>query len=141
LSSDVFFYVSCGSENETLLYISRCTAFKPCLLEIFGNIILAIPFGVGINFLTRIKPEKFLWLAFALGFGFEFSQLIISIIFRSGFRTANVNDLLNATGIFLGYGLFKVFAWAYLKLAKRFDIKNKWLLGDIYNIALQTQNK
>jgi glycopeptide antibiotics resistance protein len=126
--------------NLVPFYSGYCSIPKYCILNIVGNIILTIPFGFGINFLLRVKPRIFLWLAISIGFGFEFSQLVISLAFRSGFRTIDINDaLLNATGVLIGYILFRAFAWAYLKLAEHFGIKYKWLFADIYAVALQTQ--
>ena len=126
--------------NLMPLYFSYCSIVRVCLLGIVGNIILTIPFGFGINFLTRVKPGNYLWLAPALGFGFEFSQLVISLVFRSGFRTIDVNDvMLNAIGVFIGYALFRVFSWAYLKIAGRSASRSGWLLADIYEIVIQAQ--
>jgi glycopeptide antibiotics resistance protein len=128
------------SINLIPFYFSSCSILKFCVIEIVGNIILTIPFGFGINFLTKIKPSRFLWLSLAVGFTFEFSQLVISIVFRSGFRTVDINDvMLNALGVLFGYALFRAFAWAYLKFAEHFEIKHKWLLADVYTIAFQTQ--
>lgn len=110
-----------------------------CARGIIENIVLTIPFGFGINFLVRIKPIRFVWLAPAVGFGFEFSQLVISLVFRSGFRTSDINDvMLNAIGVLIGYTLFRVFALAYLKIADHFQLKSKWLFADIYDITFQT---
>ena len=126
--------------NLIPFYSGYCSIPRYCILNFVGNIILTIPFGFGINFLTRVKPRNFLWLAAALGIGFELSQLIISLVFRSGFRTIDINDsILNATGVLIGYVLFRAFAWAYLKIAGHFGIKDKWLFADVYAVALQTQ--
>jgi glycopeptide antibiotics resistance protein len=126
--------------NLIPFYIRYCSVLRLCIIEIAGNIILTIPFGFGINFLAKVKPRNFLWLALAIGFGFEFSQLLISLVFRSGFRTIDINDvMLNATGVLIGYALFRAFAWAYLKIADYFEIKHKWLFADIYAVALQAQ--
>ena len=126
--------------NLIPFYFNYCSTLKFCVIGILGNIILTIPYGFGINFLVKVKPGNFLWLGFAVGFGFEFSQLLISLIFRSGFRSIDINDvILNATGVLTGYALFKVFSRAYLKIAGRFEIKGKWLFADIYDVALQAQ--
>lgn len=128
------------SINLIPFYSGYCSIPKYCILNVVGNIILTIPFGFGINFLLRVKPRNFLWLAAAIGIGFEFSQLVISLAFRSGFRTIDINDaMLNATGVLIGYILFRAFAWTYLKIAEHFGIKYKWLFADVYAVALQTQ--
>ena len=126
--------------NLVPFYLSYCSILKYCVIGILGNIILTMPFGFGINFLGRIKPRNFLWLALSLGLGFELSQLLLSIAFKSRFRSVDINDvLLNAAGVLLGYALFRAFAWAYVKATEYFDIKLKWLFADIYDIVVQTQ--
>jgi len=98
---------------------------------------LTIPFGFGINFLTRIKPGNIIWLAITIGLGFELYQLLMSLVFRSGIRAVDINDsILNGTGVLLGYVLFRVFAWVNLKVTKRFEIKHKWLFAYIYIVFL-----
>jgi glycopeptide antibiotics resistance protein len=131
---------SSPSINLVPFYSGYCSISKYCIENIVGNIILTIPFGFGINFLLRVKPRNFLWLAAAIGFGFEFSQLVISLVFRNGFRSIDINDvMLNATGVLIGYTLFRAFAWAYLKITEYFEIKHKWVFAEIYSIALQTR--
>jgi len=128
------------SINLIPFYTGYCSMPRYCLMDFVGNIILTMPFGFGINFLVRIKPKNFLWLASALGFGFEFSQLVISLAFRSGFRTIDINDaILNAIGVLTGYTLFRAFAWLYIKSTEYFGIENKWLFSDIYHVAIQAQ--
>jgi glycopeptide antibiotics resistance protein len=130
------------SINLIPFYFGSCFNNMPelCVRGIIDNIFLTIPFGFGVNFLARVKPRNIFWLAIAVGLGFEFSQLMLSIAFRSGFRAVDINDaIFNATGVLLGYALFGTFAWAYLKITKYFQIRHKWLFADIYDVVLQTQ--
>jgi glycopeptide antibiotics resistance protein len=130
------------SINLIPFYFGSCFTYMPelCIRGIIENIILTIPFGFGINFLVRVKPRNFFWLAISVGLGFEFSQLVISLAFRSGFRAIDINDvILNATGVLLGYAFFRAFAWVYLKATEYFGIKHKWLFADIYDVVFQTQ--
>jgi glycopeptide antibiotics resistance protein len=126
--------------NLIPFYFHDCSMLGLCVRDIIENIILTIPFGFGINFLTRIKPGNIIWLAITIGLGFELYQLLMSLVFRSGFRAVDINDsILNGTGVLLGYVLFRVFAWVYLKVTKRFEIKHKWLFAYIYSISLHAQ--
>jgi glycopeptide antibiotics resistance protein len=128
--------------NLIPFYFGSCFTNMPglCVRRILENIILTIPFGFGINFLARVKPRNMAWLAIAVGFGLEFSQLVISLAFRSGFRAVDINDvILNLTGVLLGYALFMSFAWATIKTIEHFGIKHKWLFAGIYEIALQSR--
>jgi len=128
------------SINLIPFYFGDCQLPELCIRSIIENIIFTIPFGFGINFLVRIKPKYIFWLAFAVGFAFEFSQFIISLAFRSGFRATDINDvILNGTGVLIGYSLFRLFAWLYLKLTERFNFQHKLMFADVYEIVLQTQ--
>jgi len=130
------------SINLIPFYFGTCFTYMPglCIRGILENIILTIPFGFGINFLIRVKPRNFFWIAISVGLGFELSQLVISLAFRSGFRAIDINDLiLNATGVLLGYASFRAFAWMYLKATDYFGFKHKGLFADIYEVVSQTQ--
>ena len=84
------------------------------------NIILTIPFGFGINFITHIKPKSMFWLSLLIGFGIESIQLIVSLLLKYTYRVIDINDVIfNATGILIGYGLFRLFAWLYLAITKK----------------------
>jgi glycopeptide antibiotics resistance protein len=101
---------------------------------------MSTPFGFGVNFLISVRPRSFLWLAAAVGFGFELSQLVISLAFKSGFRAVDINDaIFNAAGVLLGYTFFRIFSWVYLITTEHFGIKHKGLFAVIYNISLQTR--
>ena len=114
------------SVNLIPFYFGSCFTNMPglCARGLLENILLTMPFGFGLNFLVRVKPRNFIWIAIAVGVGFELAQLVISYVFKSSFRSVDINDaILNATGVLLGYGVFRVFAWAYLKVGKRFRVK------------------
>lgn len=91
--------------------------FDLTLLHIFNNILLTIPFGFGVSFASRIRPRDILWLPFAVGFGIEAVQLVISMILGYPYHIIDINDaLLNAIGVFIGYGIFRLFAWWFIKI-------------------------
>ena len=130
------------SINLIPFYFGSCFTHMPelCIRSLIENMILTLPFGFGLCFLLRVKPKNFLWLAIAVGLGLELSQLLISFVFRSGFRAVDINDaILNAAGVLLGYAFFRTFAWAYLKVTRHFQIKHKGLFADIYDAVLRTQ--
>lgn len=129
------------SINLIPFYFGSCFDMPSlCMKGIFENIILTLPFGFGINFLTRVKSRNVLWVSIAIGLGFEFSQLVISLVFRSGFRASDINDaIFNTIGVLLGYALFRIFAWLYFMASAHYKIKHKWLFADIYDVVSQTQ--
>jgi glycopeptide antibiotics resistance protein len=128
------------SINLLPFYFGDCSMFNLCVRGIAENILLTIPFGFGINFLIKIKPTTIPWLAIFVGFAFEFSQLVISVILRSGYRTIDISDVIfNNIGVLIGYGLFRMFAWLYVRVTKYFNLRQKWIFADVYEIALQAQ--
>ena len=82
--------------------------------QLFGNILLTVPFGFGLPFLARFKPKHFPWLALGAGFAIETAQLGFCLLVGATYRSTDINDvLLNAVGALLGYALFRGFAWVY----------------------------
>jgi glycopeptide antibiotics resistance protein len=94
------------------------------LIMMAQNILLTVPFGFGLNFVTHIRARNFLWLPVAVGCGIEIVQLIISLALGYPYRVIDINDaLLNAVGVLLGYVLFRGFAWGYVSLMRRLKIE------------------
>ena len=117
-----------------------CDSFSRelCIREIYQNILLTIPFGFGVNFIARIKPKNSLWLALGVGFAFESIQLVISVVFRSPFRAVDINDLiLNATGVLLGYGIFRVFGAIYFYVVQKFQSQPRHIFAYVHDIVRQ----
>ena len=105
-------------------------------LEIFGNILMTIPYGFGLPLLTHIRPKQFIWAAMAIGFTIETSQLIESLIVRMSFRQVDINDfLLNTVGALIGYGLFQGFAWLYIAVYKNTKVKTKGMFAYLFKVA------
>jgi glycopeptide antibiotics resistance protein len=108
------------------------------LQEIVGNILLTVPFGFGIIFITPVKSKNIIWLAFLVGLVIETFQLLISIGLGGSYRSTDINDvILNALGVFIGYGLFRMFAWIFLKIKHRYGINPKELFAFIDDIINQ----
>lgn len=110
------------SINLIPFYFGSCGELpNACFMNIFGNTLLTIPFGFGINFITRLRARDILWLAIAVGLLLESTQLIISLIFRSSFRSVDINDVMfNAMGVLLGFGIFGIFVRLYSRLGFSF---------------------
>jgi glycopeptide antibiotics resistance protein len=126
--------------NLVPFYFGPCFQPQLCLRGILENILMTIPFGFGINFLARLRPRRIYWLAPALGLILEASQLVLALVFRSGFHTVDINDvILNATGVLLGYAIFRVVAWGYLRLFRIYQIKPKGLWGELHAVFRQTR--
>lgn len=52
------------------------------------------------------------------------------------YRVIDINDaILNAFGVLIGYGMFRIFAWLYLRVTQRFASKHRGLTAYIYDVA------
>jgi len=107
-----------------------------CVRNVYENILLTIPFGFGISFISKIKPRNIYWLALAVGLVLETIQLVISLIVHSAFRVADINDvLLNATGVLIGYGLFRIFGKIYSAATHKLQIRHRHIFAYIYDVV------
>ncbi|MGZ9166094.1 MAG: VanZ family protein [Anaerolineales bacterium] len=104
--------------------------------EIIQNILLTIPFGFGISFVRQFKVRDVLWLAIGVGFVIETMQLAVSLGIGGPYRVVDITDLLlNALGVLIGYGFFRVFAWLYLRMSQRLGIKHTGLFAYIHDVV------
>lgn len=110
------------------------------VLEIARNILLTTPFGFGINWITKFKPKAMIWVAMAVGFTIETTQLVISLSIAGAYRTVDITDvILNATGVLLGYCLFRVFASLYLTITQRSGTRIGSLTSYLYDISTRVK--
>jgi len=122
--------------NLIPFYFGSCQLLEICITQALQNILLTIPFGFGLRFVASFKPRSIFRLALLAGLSTEGLQLLISLIFQSGFRAIDINDsLLNALGVLIGYALFRIFAWGYLTILKRFTIQPTGLFAYLCSVA------
>jgi glycopeptide antibiotics resistance protein len=128
------------SINLIPFYFGACDPWDLCLRNIVGNILLTVPFGLGVSFITGLRWKDFIWLSPSVGLVFEGLQLMIALLFRSAFRVVDINDvILNTLGVWLGYLLFRMFGSFYLFVTKRFEIQDQSLSAYIYEVVHQSQ--
>jgi len=122
--------------NLIPFYFGPFGTLNSASLTMIHNVILTIPFGFGVNFVAQVRAKTVLWLALAVGFGIETAQLAISLILRYPYRVIDINDvLMNACGVLIGYGIFRVFARLYLWMTQHFSIKHMGLAAYISDVA------
>lgn len=110
--------------------------YRQVLIHQIPNILLTVPFGFGINFITRLKRQHFLWIPLATGAGTEGLQLAANFLVGYPYRVIDINDvILNAAGVWIGYGIFWLFALAYRGIYNRLEHKPGGLLAFIYAAA------
>jgi glycopeptide antibiotics resistance protein len=79
------------------------------------NILLMIPFGFGLPFITNISRKKIVVIGALFSIVIEFLQLITGVMANMTFRIADINDVIfNTVGVTIG-------CWAFLILSKWTD--------------------
>lgn len=106
------------------------------------NILLTIPFGFGINLIAKIKPQKVLLLCVAVGIGTELLQLGISLLLWYPYRIIDIDDTLaNSLGVLLGYLMFRLFGYIYIRATESQKLEHYGLFLYVYDTALRYKNK
>ena len=90
----------------------------PTSLQVRGNFLLGIPFGLGIPFLVRARPRRL--VLFGLGFaaGIELAQLLVGLLVYQGpYRVIDVDDVsLVFAGTLAGHLALRLAAGAYRRI-------------------------
>lgn len=78
------------------------------LIQLLGNVIMTIPFGVIVLMLTKNHSwVKALVASIIFSSSIELSQLIIGCLINNMYRTVDIDDIiLNVIGVYIGYGIF-----------------------------------
>ena len=78
------------------------------------NILMMMPFGFGLPFITDFRFKKVIVAGLFLSITIEFLQFITGFISGMTFRIADINDVIfNTVGVVIGYILFIVFIHIY----------------------------
>lgn len=103
---------------------------------LISNILLTVPFGLGIGFVARLRPRDLRWLPWAVGFGIEGAQLALGLAQGFPYRVLDINDtIMNALGVLVGYGLFWLIGKLALWLARRQGARPGGLAGAVVTAA------
>ena len=71
------------------------------------NILMFVPFGLGLPFFLKLTFRKALLAGFFFSLGIELMQFITGFVAGTAFRVADINDLIfNTAGAAIGYILF-----------------------------------
>lgn len=85
----------------------------------FLNILLMMPFGFGLPFVTNFTIKKVVVTGLLLSVLIEFLQFVTGFMANTTFRVADVNDLVfNTAGVAVGYVLFTGFIRNYRQLVR-----------------------
>lgn len=81
------------------------------------NFVMAVPFGVLVPMLKKVKFRKLLLYAVLFGLVIEAFQLIVALAVGFTFRVIDVNDIIfNGLGVVSGYFVYKILIFILRKL-------------------------
>ena len=100
--------------GKTLNLIPLITITLEDLNTSLLNIVLMIPFGFGLPFITEFRMKKIVVNGAFFSIAIELLQLVTGIIGKITFRIADINDVIfNTFGVTVGYMLFIGFVRIY----------------------------
>jgi glycopeptide antibiotics resistance protein len=107
--------------GHTLNLIPLITLTREDLRTSFLNILLMIPFGFGLPFITSLPMKKIVVAGALFSVVIELLQLVTGIMAKVTFRIADINDVIfNAVGVAIGYWAFVIIAhWMRSRRCKK----------------------
>ena len=118
---DIILNGQAAGENMNLIPLVTLTPqdLKTSLL----NILLLIPFGFGLPFITNFRMTKVVFIGALFSITIEFLQLITGFMAKITFRIADINDVIfNTVGVAIGYILFVGFVHMYRRMSHNSEI-------------------
>lgn len=96
-----------STAGESLNLIPLLTLTSADLKTSLLNILLFVPFGLGLPFVTRLRMKWVLIVGALVSVGIEVLQFLTGYLAGMTFRVADINDVLfNTVGVLIGYFLF-----------------------------------
>jgi glycopeptide antibiotics resistance protein len=87
------------------------------------NILLLVPFGFGLPFMTDFRMKKIVVMGALFSIVIEFLQLATGFMAKITFRIADINDVVfNTVGVAIGYILFVGFVRIYRHISHNWEI-------------------
>ena len=87
------------------------------------NILLLMPFGFGLPFITNFRMKNIVVIGAIFSSVIEFVQLITGLLAKITFRIADINDVIfNTVGVAIGYILFVGFVRIYHHISPNWEI-------------------
>jgi glycopeptide antibiotics resistance protein len=87
------------------------------------NILLLVPFGFGLSFITNLRMKKIVVIGALFSIVIEFLQLVTGFMAKITFRIADINDVIfNTVGVVIGYILFVGFVRIYRHISHNGEI-------------------
>ncbi|MGG0177743.1 VanZ family protein [Gottfriedia acidiceleris] len=98
------------------------------------NVLMTIPFGFGLPFITKCTFKKIVIAGLIIGVIIESLQGGIGLLNGYTFRVVDINDIIfNFTGTLIGYSIFKLFSYLFKLTVKKSNVKLNSLLKHIFD--------
>lgn len=83
---------------------------KYVAMQLVGNILMTIPFGIMLPFFIRKKGKgKYVAAALIFPVSIELLQLVMGLVTQTMYRTTDIDDvMLNFLGVLSGYVIYKI---------------------------------
>lgn len=95
---------------KTIISVLRMGITYDSLVQILGNIIIAVPCGAIVRLVENQKRNPIVLSAFVFSVTIECLQLIIGCIIGVRYRSFDIDDIiLNTSGVYIGYYVFALF--------------------------------
>lgn len=112
------------AEGQSINLFPLITLTSQDLQTSLLNILLFIPFGFGLPFITKLRMKKIVIMGALFSLSIELLQLITGLLASITFRIADINDLIfNTIGVIFGCMLFVGFQWMFPHLTNRLQMK------------------
>ena len=94
-------------DGKSVNFIPLATLTAAAVKTSLLNIVMLVPFGFGLPFITSLRIKKVILAGALFSVGIEVIQLITGLIGHTTFRVADINDVIfNTLGVAVGYVLF-----------------------------------
>jgi glycopeptide antibiotics resistance protein len=93
------------------------------------NILLFIPFGFGLPFITNLRIKKVIVAGALVSIAIELLQLVTGLMAHMSFRVVDINDVIfNTIGVVIGYILFVGFVGIYRRISRNWKVSGNPIL-------------
>jgi len=109
--------------GKSLNLIPLITITLGDLKFLFLNILLFMPFGFGLPFVTNFRFKKIVVIGALFSIAIELLHLLTGLLAKMTFRVVDINDVIfNTVGVAIGYILFVAFVRIYRHLFRNWKI-------------------
>ena len=105
-------------DGVNLLPLWLAAPVDPGSEQVYGNLLMGMPFGFGLPFLVAWPARRVIAAAGLFALGIELVQLAIDVAYGFAYRSVDINDVLLVwAGAILGYAALRLVAVLYRRLA------------------------